>query len=765
MALRLHIGLNARRANAESWGDLGYARCLAAAFERIGHDCTLFFRDERPQLSGRDEVVLRIVGPHLDDPVPGVPNLLWIISPPNHAALAHLARYQAVFIASATLAARCSALGQEARFLPQATDPALFNPEARGGYPVDLQVSFVGNLAPRVPRSAVLAAIAQGFDVHIWGQGWEGAVPQRHIRSERLEIDGLAQVYARSAVVLNSHMSNMAELGFMSNRSFDALACGAQVLSDRVQGFADESLSALVQVDAPADVGPALSALLSAQPDRRHIAGLMRSRFSFAARARILADAAQQLLALGMRAEPAFAPRPAHPLRGDVLRLELTDCPETDAPDLAAWLDGLMQQHRLEVTLHLTDPSTTPEGMSVEMAMQRAAFAVLRIGAVMARRSSFAALNVRAAPSEARSGVIHAAMIDHREAQAAALAPDAPATLAVLERVCARARRLLDCADDMLLDLAAPDTLLDPVQARIRLLGNRPFYPHTPEGFSRDRQKRHLRLWPRNSGVRIDRPIGVFLHLYYADLAACFRDRLQALDLPHRLYVSTDSDDKAAQIAAVLPSAKVRVVANRGRDVHGKLCGFADAHAGHDLVLHLHGKKSPHSGGLDQWLDHCLTCLLPSREEVLRIVSLFQSIPDLGMVAPLTFRSVLAAAHWGDNLDIARELVARLPAPCALPADADLEFPVGSMFWARRLVLQPLLGLGLNSGHFPPETGQVDATPAHAIERLFGVLCQASGHRMIRVAPASSTQHKSRQIAARRNEDVRKALQEGQFQQ
>ncbi|WP_246831293.1 rhamnan synthesis F family protein [Pseudotabrizicola formosa] len=765
--MHFHIGLNARRTNAESWGDLPFAHSLAEALAQIGHASQLFFRDETPALTGQRDVVLRLIGPHLDEPVPGVPNLLWMISPPNMAPLACLARYQALFLASDELVRRCLASGLTAVHLPQATDTRLFTPGAAGDLPVDFDISFVGNHAPRAPRLTVRAALELGFDVRIWGQGWEGVVPDRHLCGTRLDSAELAQVYARSRIVLNSHMPYMAELGFMNNRSFDALACGAQVVSDPVAGFADPHLHGLHQCGAGDALGPLLRRLLAPAPSlqqRARVAASVAAHYSFANRAAVLARCAEGLLEHNARARPAFALMPPQPLRGARTPVSLTDCPDGEEDSISRFetrLDALIAQGQPDVTLILSDPTSTPPGLGVEAAMRRAALAVGRIGAVIARQASFAGLTVLAPPDHAGQGVIHAGMQDHRAAQSAALNRASPAALATLAPLCARARRLLESPAGACLALAHGDDGLDPVQTAIRLLTNRPLYAHTPAGFSRDRQKRHLRLWPRKALARGDLSVGVFLHLYYPDLATVFRNRFAALDLPYRLYVSTDTAEKARAIRAELPQAELRVLPNRGRDICGKLVGFADAHADHDIVLHLHGKKSPHASGLDQWLDHCLTCLLPNREEVFRILSLFQSLPDLGMVAPLTYRSVLAAAHWGDNLEIAREIAARIGPDLALPPDAELDFPVGSMFWARAAALQPLLGLGLTASHFPDESGQVDATPAHAIERLLGVVCQAGGYRMIRVAPQASQQHKGQQILASRNEDVRRALHAG----
>ena len=126
MALCFHIGINARRSNAEGWGDTDYAGALARALKEQGHGADLFYRDEQPGLTGQGDVVIRIIGPHLDAPVPGVPNLLWVISPPNLAPLPTLRRYQKVFFASAPMARIYQALHVNAAYLPQATDLSLF---------------------------------------------------------------------------------------------------------------------------------------------------------------------------------------------------------------------------------------------------------------------------------------------------------------------------------------------------------------------------------------------------------------------------------------------------------------------------------------------------------------------------------------------------------------------------------------------------------------------------------------------------------------
>jgi hypothetical protein len=773
-ALTFHVGVNARRMTGGLWGDTAYAESLVHAFEAKGHEARLFFRDETPDLTGRNDVVLRIIGPHLDEPVAGVPNLLWIISPPNLAPKATLARFATVFVASRRLSSILTEAGLDAEYMPQATDPAIFHPGAGSGDPAQYQVSFVGNLASRAARPALREAIEAGFPVTVWGDGWREVVPASHFGGERLDMAGLAAVYAGSRVVLNSHMPMMSSLGMMSNRTFDALASGAVVLSDRVTGFDDPHLHDLIQTGPGTEFLDALRAALD-QPLRDMAARIataqvVAEQHGFDQRAERFITVARTHLKADNRARPAFCPLAPAPVTGEPASLHLTDRgPAGDAlaspSELVEMLDDALRSQALDLTLHLGDATEQQEGLTGQQIVHAAALAVLRIGAVLERRGRLARFTVERSGEEARTGVIHPMMTDHLEAQEiacqAAQSPDDPALHAALLRLMDRARRVEESLGDGPAEFGLGLQFRNRPASLVRAMNNRPLFAHAPEGYDRDKEKPHLLLWPRAHPPVIDRPIGVFLHLFHTDIASLFAERLARLALPHSVYISTDTLEKAAALTLDFPQAEIRVLPNRGRDVWPKLFGFADRHADHDLVLHLHGKKSTHAAKLDNWLDLVLNCLLPSGPEINRIVSLFQSVPSLGIVAPLTHRAVLGAAHWGDNLELAQEIARRMGLTQPLPGNDALQFPVGSMFWARRAVLQPLLDLGLRAENFPPEEGQVDATPAHAIERLYGVVCAAAGAHLIRVAPQGSGAHRAHQIRCKRNGDLREALDKG----
>jgi spore maturation protein CgeB len=81
-------------------------------------------------------------------------------------------------------------------------------------------------------RGAVRDAIAAGLEPAIYGSGWEQFVDPALIESSYVPNEHLAVVYSSIGVLLNDHWDDMRKHGFVSNRLFDALACGTPVISD-----------------------------------------------------------------------------------------------------------------------------------------------------------------------------------------------------------------------------------------------------------------------------------------------------------------------------------------------------------------------------------------------------------------------------------------------------------------------------------------------------------------------------------------------------
>lgn len=230
--------------------------------------------------------------------------------------------------------------------------------------------------------------------------------------------------------------------------------------------------------------------------------------------------------------------------------------------------------------------------------------------------------------------------------------------------------------------------------------------------------------------------IGVMLHAFHIDVLAEIAAYLAHLPFPADLFVTTDDAAKQAAIGAQFAAwpggrMEIRLTPNRGRDVAPKLVGLGAMHAGYDFVLHLHTKRSSHESGLAGWRGYLLETLLGSPEVVLSVFEAFRQAPSLGMLAPQHIDQLRPWVRWGENFAAAAALARRMG---FTPAHAaPLEFPSGSMFWARPEALRPLLDLGLSFEDFPEEARQTDGTLAHAIERLYYLACEQAGFGWMKI--------------------------------
>ncbi|MFC0408647.1 rhamnan synthesis F family protein [Roseomonas elaeocarpi] len=231
--------------------------------------------------------------------------------------------------------------------------------------------------------------------------------------------------------------------------------------------------------------------------------------------------------------------------------------------------------------------------------------------------------------------------------------------------------------------------------------------------------------------------IGVMCHLFHTAIGREVLYYLRNLPNGADLMISTDTEEKRREIEATFNNwtggtVEVRVTPNRGRDIAPKLVGFADRYGDYDLVLHLHSKVSTHAHFLEPWRSFLFENLLGSPAVVRSILDAFARLPELGMVAPQHYESIRRWLGWNGNFEAGKALAARMGV--TLSPTRALDFPSGSMFWARPAALKPLLDLKLRFEDFPEEGAQLDHTPAHAIERLYFIACERSGHSWIKVA-------------------------------
>lgn len=223
------------------WGDVPVADALRRELRKHGLVARVAGRDRWG--SGADagaDVTLHLKGRGVAPVAPAQCNLLWVFSHPSEIAPGELDAADVVLAASALLAQRLQEMTSTPVVeMPQAADARRFS-----GGPVDealrSRLLFVGNTRS-VPRPVVMDSVSAGLPLTLVGAGWERFVDPRFVKQERIPPNELPAWFRAADIVLNDHWDDMRRWGIVSNRVFDALACGACVLSDAVPGM-DELL-------------------------------------------------------------------------------------------------------------------------------------------------------------------------------------------------------------------------------------------------------------------------------------------------------------------------------------------------------------------------------------------------------------------------------------------------------------------------------------------------------------------------------------------
>ncbi|MEA2310435.1 MAG: hypothetical protein QOE28_403, partial [Solirubrobacteraceae bacterium] len=138
----------------------------------------------------------------------------------------------------------------------------------------------------------------------LYGDGWAQIAPE-HTVASWLDNAELPRLYSSAAIVLNDHWPDMRAAGFISNRVFDALACGAFVVSDPVEGLREE-LGDAVETDI-GDLQRTFDRWLADPAERRRRAAAGREIVLRHHTADVRAGELLELLAATMPGFPCFA--------------------------------------------------------------------------------------------------------------------------------------------------------------------------------------------------------------------------------------------------------------------------------------------------------------------------------------------------------------------------------------------------------------------------------------------------------------------------
>lgn len=219
--------------------------------------------------------------------------------------------------------------------------------------------------------------------------------------------------------------------------------------------------------------------------------------------------------------------------------------------------------------------------------------------------------------------------------------------------------------------------------------------------------------------------VAIHLHCFYPDMIEGICKHLANIPFEFDMLVSVPGDRMINEIfpklRRLLPNMGeciIRHTPNRGRDIAPLLCTFRKKLLKYDYFCHIHTKKSLHTPSHSIWAEFIYSRLFPGKDTA-KIRALLDQ--DAGIVYPPDFLTMREEpSGWGSNLDFAQHLVNNAQLNLDLEKEFPIiEFPQGSMFWARTDYLKDLLNRQWEYNDFPKEPLGTDGSIAHALERLF----------------------------------------------
>jgi len=260
---------------APAWGDLYFARALQQELHRRGLPCAIHPMDEWER-ARRHDVVIHLQGLSLYEPAPGQRCILWCISHPERLTREACERTDLVCVASTRFASRLAPrVDVPVRVLEQATDPRVFFPEHDPAHARELV--FVGN-SRRVMRRILRDLLPTERDLAIWGGDWRGLIDTRHVVGSHLPNESVRRAYSSAGLVLNDHWDDMRKQGFVANRLYDAVACGAVVVSDALPELEERFAGAVVTYRSRDELHETIARLLARPEEREERARAGRER-------------------------------------------------------------------------------------------------------------------------------------------------------------------------------------------------------------------------------------------------------------------------------------------------------------------------------------------------------------------------------------------------------------------------------------------------------------------------------------------------------
>lgn len=161
--------------------------------------------------------------------------------------------------------------GVNSHFLPQFTRVDKFYPAVQEN--LKRKLLFVANQWPDFPiRKTVQYAKDTGIQIDVFGDNWDNILVDGAAswwKARQIPNDQLKFFYSSADIVLNDTRPDMIDAGFISNRIFDATACGTLVISDYMPEIEEIYGDSVPMYKSPEEFKQLIDFYLS-HPEERH---------------------------------------------------------------------------------------------------------------------------------------------------------------------------------------------------------------------------------------------------------------------------------------------------------------------------------------------------------------------------------------------------------------------------------------------------------------------------------------------------------------
>ena len=220
-----------------------------------------------------------------------------------------------------------------------------------------------------------------------------------------------------------------------------------------------------------------------------------------------------------------------------------------------------------------------------------------------------------------------------------------------------------------------------------------------------------------------------------------FKVRLKTLleyDATTQFFITLPEDKIKFRktILSYFPNAKVILVKNKGRDVLPFIDILNEIVNKYDFLLKIHSKKSKHRLDGSEWLEDLVESLISDKKDILSSTIAVLQKEDTGIIGP-SGQYLPLAINLPANGKYIRKFLRKkyhyFKTRKVLKNSFDYGFFFFFLFWASLDALMPIIYFKISEADFSEETGQIDGTLAHALERLLCLIPELDGKRMYEI--------------------------------